>query len=138
MSSFTKLIVCVSVLCVSCTQQAVISLHYTDGEPVDDILLVVTTPGAVAKRHEETGVVYREKMPRHYEFYAAPKRFRSAPLTTIELPNTCDTCEAATYRSMNATGGKYGDPLADKKRFIPCHTKAIHLNREGQIEIISR
>lgn len=137
MSFITKLIVCVSVLCVSCTQQAVISLHYTDGKPVEDILLVVTTPGSVAKKHKETGVVYREKMPQHYEFYAAPTRFRPGELTTIELPNTCDTCEAVTYWSMEKKP-KGGDFSADKKSFIPCKTEAIYIDREGKMKIVSK
>lgn len=140
MTPFPKLFVCVALLCVSCTQQAVISLRYEDDSPLEDILLVVTTPGSDVKKHKQTGIVYREALAQHYDVYLGTTLNRPKAPVTIEFPNTCKFCEVVTYWSMEKkqNGGEQGDFSADKKRFIPCKTDAIQVNRDGIIKIIPK
>lgn len=140
MSPFPKLFVCVALFCVSCTQQAVISLRYEDDTPLEDLLLVVTTPASAVKNHKQTGIAYREVLAQHHEVYLGATLYRPKALESVELPNTCDSCEVVTYWSMKKkqNGGEHGDFSADKKSFIPCKTEAIHVNRDGKIKIIPK
>lgn len=140
MSLFPKLFVCAALLCVSCTQQAVISLRHEEDSPLEDILLVVTTPGSAVKKHKQTGIVYRETPAQHYDVYLGPTLNRPKAPTFIELPNTCDSCEVVTYWSMKRkpNRGEHGDSSADKKSFIPCKTEAIHIDRDGKLKIIPK
>lgn len=140
MSPFAKLFVCAALLCVSCTQQAVISLRHEDDTPLENLLIVVTTPGSAVIKHKQTGIVYRKALAQHYNVYLGATLNRPIAPTSIEVPNTCDSCEVVTYWDMGKkqNGGEHGDFSADKKRFIPCKTEAIYVNRDGKITIIPK
>lgn len=127
-------------LCASCAQQKEIALHCPNVKAPEHIVLVVKEPGSDLKKDAQTGIVYREQMPRMSFTYLGSSTYRPAAPSSLLVANTCSPCEVSTIRCVKKLKEGKADILfgeeADKRCFIPCDTKAIHVEKGGKIKIV--